>query len=171
MDSRNGQGSASSAIWYKSFDKGKVVLPAGKYTVVDSDPKTWSNNAKSGNAGFFGIKWEPYDDIPSQIYYPPKPLVPVKSTAASTISAQNLGDEWTSIEGPWKGHWSRIPGTNTFNVVFTKGGDYVEDTFEIKSVNGNTVTLHRNKLNEDWVGTYSNGEIYFKSDRIIKIVK
>jgi hypothetical protein len=29
-----------------------VILPAGTYTVIDPDPKTWSHNKKSGNAGF-----------------------------------------------------------------------------------------------------------------------
>ena len=117
MDSRNGQGSASSAIWYKSFDKGKVVLPAGKYTVVDSDPKTGSNNAKSGNAGFFGIKWEPYG---SPKYYPPDPAVPKATKVDTPSKTLDLGNEWTSSGGGWTCYWRRSPGTNTFSAVFTK---------------------------------------------------
>ena len=30
-----------------------VTLPAGAYTVTDSDPKTWSANAGTGGAGMF----------------------------------------------------------------------------------------------------------------------
>jgi len=35
-----------------------ITLPAGTYTVVDSDPATWSHNPESGSAGFFGAEWE-----------------------------------------------------------------------------------------------------------------
>jgi hypothetical protein len=28
-----------------------VTLPAGTYTVIDSDPATWSHNAESSNRG------------------------------------------------------------------------------------------------------------------------
>ena len=155
-------------IWYKSFDKGKVrPSTAGKYTVVDSDPKTGSNNAKSGNAGFFGIKWEPYG---SPKYYPPDPAVPKATKVDTPSKTLDLGNEWTSSGGGWTCYWRRSPGTNTFSAVFTKGSDYVEDTFEIKSIKGNIVTLHRNRLNTDSVGTYSNGEIIF-SDWSPKIIK
>ncbi len=34
----------------------KVVVPAGAYTVVDSSPATWSQDAESGGAGFSEVK-------------------------------------------------------------------------------------------------------------------
>lgn len=47
-----GKGSGSLPImWYVEPD---IVLPAGTYTIVDSNPATWSHNAKSGGAG---IAW------------------------------------------------------------------------------------------------------------------
>jgi len=43
-----GQGGVPNAYWYADV---KATLPAGKYTVVDSDPSTWSYNSDTGNAG------------------------------------------------------------------------------------------------------------------------
>lgn len=51
----------NNVIWHLALDEGEVVLPPGTYTVADSDPYTWSNNAESEYAGFFGINWEPLD--------------------------------------------------------------------------------------------------------------
>jgi hypothetical protein len=42
----------ANAWWDASID---VELPAGIYTVIDSDPSTWSFNADSGVAGMFWI--------------------------------------------------------------------------------------------------------------------
>jgi hypothetical protein len=39
-----------------------IVIPAGKYTVHDSEPKTWSQNSQSGNAGFAIIKGHAIND-------------------------------------------------------------------------------------------------------------
>jgi len=44
-----GQGGVPNAYWAATPD---VVIPAGRYTVVDSDPGTWSQNADSGGEGF-----------------------------------------------------------------------------------------------------------------------
>jgi hypothetical protein len=45
----NGQGGVAGAFWTVRPD---IVLPPGRYTVIDSDPATWSRNSASGNAGF-----------------------------------------------------------------------------------------------------------------------
>ena len=42
----------ANAFWTASID---VELPAGIYTVIDSDPSTWSSNAASGGEGMFWI--------------------------------------------------------------------------------------------------------------------
>jgi hypothetical protein len=44
-----GQGGVSNAYWVGYPD---VTIKAGTYTVVDSDPSTWSCNSGSGGAGF-----------------------------------------------------------------------------------------------------------------------
>jgi hypothetical protein len=58
MKGSDGQGGVPNAWWSLSFDAGKLVLYPGTYTVIDSDPDTWSSNSGSNGAGFFGIEWE-----------------------------------------------------------------------------------------------------------------
>jgi hypothetical protein len=43
-----GQGGVPNAYWTASPG---VTVPAGRYTVIDSDPGTWSQNADSGGEG------------------------------------------------------------------------------------------------------------------------
>lgn len=44
-----GQGGAPNVNWVADVN---VSIPAGSYTVLDSDPGTWSNNSRSGFQGF-----------------------------------------------------------------------------------------------------------------------
>jgi hypothetical protein len=43
-----GQGGVPSAYWVV---EGDAELPAGTYTIIDSDPSTWAQNAASSGAG------------------------------------------------------------------------------------------------------------------------
>ncbi len=45
----DGQGGVANAFWEARPD---VLLPAGTYKVVDSDPSTWSTNDKAKGVGF-----------------------------------------------------------------------------------------------------------------------
>lgn len=45
----DGQGGVKSAFW-QAYPQASI--PAGTYTIVDSDPATWSNNVQSGYRGF-----------------------------------------------------------------------------------------------------------------------
>lgn len=47
-DGLPGQGGVPSAYWVV---EGDIELPAGTYTVIDSDPSTWSQNAATRGAG------------------------------------------------------------------------------------------------------------------------
>jgi hypothetical protein len=49
-----GQGGVNNAYWIVRPD---VTLKAGTYTVIDSDPSTWSTNAGMGNAGQTKIRY------------------------------------------------------------------------------------------------------------------
>ena len=49
---RPGQGDVPNAYWAASPS---VTLPAGSYTVIDSDPGTWSQNSDSGGEGFTSV--------------------------------------------------------------------------------------------------------------------
>ncbi|HWP95716.1 MAG TPA: hypothetical protein VN426_02625 [Syntrophomonadaceae bacterium] len=48
-----GQGNVANANW---IAKPNIVIKAGTYTVIDSDPATWSQNPKSNGCGFTEIK-------------------------------------------------------------------------------------------------------------------
>ncbi len=52
---RPGQGDVPNAYWAASPN---VTLSAGSYTVIDSDPSTWSQNADSGGEGFTVVQAE-----------------------------------------------------------------------------------------------------------------
>jgi hypothetical protein len=54
-EGREGQGGVPNAYWTATPD---VELPPGSYTVIDSDPSTWSQNSGSGGEGFVVIEGE-----------------------------------------------------------------------------------------------------------------
>ena len=51
-----GQGGVPNANWTVYPN---ITLPAGTYTVIDSDPATWSHNAESNNRGFVRVEGYP----------------------------------------------------------------------------------------------------------------
>ncbi len=55
---RNGQGAVLNAYWdvYPN-----IILPPGRYLVIDSDPATWSQNHYSGNSGHSLVKGFPQE--------------------------------------------------------------------------------------------------------------
>lgn len=56
-----GQGGVPNANWEV---RPNVVIPAGTYTIVDSDPSTWSQNAQSGGRGMAIVKGFPTGTAP-----------------------------------------------------------------------------------------------------------
>lgn len=53
-----GQGGVPNAFWIATPN---VTLPAGTYTIIDSEPSTWSQNAQSGGRGIAAVKSYPTD--------------------------------------------------------------------------------------------------------------
>lgn len=45
----DGQGGVKNAFW---IAEPNAEVPAGTYTIVDSDPSTWSTNSEAGGIGF-----------------------------------------------------------------------------------------------------------------------
>ena len=88
---------AGSVLWDASPD---VLLPPGTYTVVDSDPSTWSQNTESGGRGFVSVRGRSQFDFPpdgalvSAIVYSvngdPRvsPVAWTSPSAAGTVDAQ-----------------------------------------------------------------------------------
>ncbi|PKL75734.1 MAG: hypothetical protein CVV27_13855 [Candidatus Melainabacteria bacterium HGW-Melainabacteria-1] len=56
VSTRPGQGGVPNAYW---FVEPHIVLPAGDYTVVDSEPATWSQNSANGGQGMAYVKGLP----------------------------------------------------------------------------------------------------------------
>lgn len=54
-----GQGGDDNAYWIIKPDD--VVLPAGRYTIVDSDPQSFAQNAQSGGVGMAWLSGSPAD--------------------------------------------------------------------------------------------------------------
>lgn len=50
----DGQGGKKNAFWQARPDN--QLLPAGTYTVIDSDPGTWSTNDQAGGVGFTTVQ-------------------------------------------------------------------------------------------------------------------
>lgn len=48
-----GQGGVKNAYWQVEPN---VVIPAGTYTIIDSNPSTWAQNSQSGGKGFATVK-------------------------------------------------------------------------------------------------------------------
>jgi hypothetical protein len=48
-----GQGDVANAYWTVNLDD--LVLPAGSYTIIDSDPSTFSQNGESGGVGMASV--------------------------------------------------------------------------------------------------------------------
>src|SRR6266550_1224461 len=54
----SGQGGAQSVNWEV---RPNITIPPGTYTVVDSHPESWSQNAKSQGIGFSNVEGHPAD--------------------------------------------------------------------------------------------------------------
>ncbi|GHV12063.1 hypothetical protein FACS1894219_04290 [Clostridia bacterium] len=53
-----GQGGVANASWEYHFPT-SVTIPAGTYTIIDSNPSTWSRNSSSGGSGFAQVRGIP----------------------------------------------------------------------------------------------------------------
>ncbi|MFA6001523.1 MAG: hypothetical protein WC828_05345 [Thermoleophilia bacterium] len=53
----NGQGGDANAYWIIKPDD--VILPPGRYTIIDSDPRSFAQNAQSGGVGMAWISGSP----------------------------------------------------------------------------------------------------------------
>ncbi len=70
-----GQGGVHNAYWYV---EPHVILPAGSYVLVDSDPKTWATNDAAGNKGFVVITFQNVQVVAAT----PEPTAPAASGGA-----------------------------------------------------------------------------------------
>ena len=64
-----GSGGVQNAYWIVAPGH---TIPPGQYTVMDSDPSTWSTNDAAGRRGMFRIEWVPATELPQQTSGPPR---------------------------------------------------------------------------------------------------
>ncbi len=60
MTGHDGQGGVKNATW---DTQPNIVVKAGTYTIVDSDPSTWAQNAESGGRGMCEVRGIPVREV------------------------------------------------------------------------------------------------------------
>ena len=54
-----GSGDVSNAYWVVNPN---IAIPAGTYSIIDSDPDTWAQNSETGGAGMAWVSGVPQDN-------------------------------------------------------------------------------------------------------------
>ena len=54
-----GSGDVSNAYWVVNPN---ITIPAGTYSIIDSDPATWAQNSETGGAGMAWVSGVPQDN-------------------------------------------------------------------------------------------------------------
>ncbi|MGZ9190602.1 MAG: hypothetical protein ACXW39_11160, partial [Nitrospira sp.] len=121
-----GQGGVPNAFWTATPN---VTLPAGTYTIIDSEPTTWSQNSQSGNRGFSTVKSYPTGEVPST----KPPVNPIN------IVADRLGREWSETENDFVGRWVRRGNSKIWDASWNNGA-FAELSIDIA---GDKVTINR----------------------------
>ena len=171
----------NNVIWnYVPYD-GEIILPPGSYTVMDSDPDTWSNNAGSEYAGFFGIKWKKSNSKPAST--PSTPSVSQPGTESDSHGYPIVMD-YTTTSGV-DSNSQPIDRKEIFSTSDDKaqfwvkigplyGGEARE--FVFYSPNGDEFYRHTAKINdpadsgyEYWIDYYPSALIYIKGKDAAKL--
>ena len=128
-----GQGGVPNAYWTA---RPNTILPAGSYTVIDSDPASWSHNSESGGAGFtqldgypagpnagYSYTSTPRDGVATPPPNPPvPPATPVPPPCPGAQSSKLL--ESGNIGGTSNGPTRPTQITLAQSYVITKVQDY-----------------------------------------------
>lgn len=115
-----GQGGAPNVGWSCSPN---VVIPPGTYTVIDSDPATWSHNPESGARGFSKvIGYSASSDRISEIKTQPTPQpTPTTRATAGEVTAifenKSLENVHIFVDGETFGPGNRLAPGETRRVV------------------------------------------------------
>ncbi len=105
VTTRAGQGGVPNAYW-DVFPN--IIVPAGTYTIIDSDPASWSQNQQSGGRGMAEVKATPHFEVTSGS---------VDDLNNGTPGSSSHGGDWS--ESPaGVGSVGNIPGpSNTTEAV------------------------------------------------------
>ncbi|SFI31017.1 hypothetical protein SAMN05192551_11165, partial [Tindallia magadiensis] len=93
---RTGYLDTPNAYW---FVEPNVTIKAGTYTVIDSDPDSWSHNSQSNNEGFARV-WGNATDAPAPDPQPePTPAPPTTTGQATEPTEAGNRMEWPKVSG------------------------------------------------------------------------
>jgi|GEM_PF-6628920 len=134
-----------------------VLLPAGRYRVIDSDPATWSQNSASGGAGHTIIKgyWGGGGSAPPVLTVKPasRPVVPIAQPADTPApGALAIAGNWKCPEGVCtiRQHGEQL--------TFSKGKH--SSTGAFKAANRNRVVAR------DWAGMEGRLSSFYQGSRM-----
>jgi len=109
-EGRPGQGGVPNAVWAVHPD---IVIPAGRYTVIDSSPETWATNAETGQRGIVWVELQPVRDLGATTAPPAPPAAQslegvyagtIDGNAGIAISFTMRGGEVVgTVRGIWDG--------------------------------------------------------------------
>ncbi|GEM_PF-1040999 len=109
-----GQGNVPNAYW---FVRPNIEIKAGSYTVIDSDPATWSHNSGSDYGGFVELR-----GIRGFDYLRPHPSEGVWDTSEGVLTFTQIG---SVVRGSYSQDNGKIDGTMNANVL---DGYWVENS-------------------------------------------
>lgn len=146
---REGSGGVENAIWRADAD---VSVPAGTYTIIDSDPETWSHNKESGLSGFALFQYDK-SDVQPHVTEKADP----SDMGVGTHAAIKPGSIWKVKEygpmGNWDGEWKVRDDSKTLDASWSGGS--ITDIIEVQSIEGNQITLSRHGNQGYYTGTIS----------------
>ncbi len=115
-----GMNGVPNAYWKCHPD---TVIPAGTYTIIDSDPSTWSQNYESGGCGFSKVEgYSASSDEGSGIVIEKPP-----ENDESVVAPGGTGCDWT---GTWNTDWGEMILQQSGNEV---NGTYTHDQGRIQA--------------------------------------
>ena len=141
-----GQGAVHNATWVAEPN---IQLPAGSYTVIDSDPGTWSYNYRSGNSGFTlvaGIEKEQANATVIQGLW---------ITQANDYK-NNIGQRYTFYFPPGGTIFNRVWGTDIYTYDCSIASAAVHAGL-ITTQSGGTVTIEIRAGQSSYRGSIRNG--------------
>jgi len=144
---KTGQAGVANAVW-EVFPEEE--LKPGSYTIIDSDFRTWSHNAGSGNKGHAMVKGRTAGFFVTSPQPIPQPTTPAQAYGASVSG--NLSGDWDFIGNGYAG----IMTIASQNGASFSGKLYTERLVDGR-ISGTTISFSRiwenSSLRQDFTGT------------------
>ena len=100
-----GQGGVRNAYWTA---RPNIIIPAGTYTILDSDPSTWAQNSASGGTGHGWVEGYPSGGPPA-VSPPPPTVAPPGGYVTAIFENRSSEAAHIFVEGETFGPGNKIP--------------------------------------------------------------